>query len=122
MLKHIGLSIFNYSEIKDFYQDLLGFKIEFDMKISAELSKKVFGIEEETSVYMLSKNDLTLELFLTKHTNVNTYQHLCISVENRETFIQKVRKKGYNCIVIKRDKSDLVFIRDKSNNIFEIKE
>ncbi|MBC8526637.1 MAG: VOC family protein [Candidatus Cloacimonetes bacterium] len=122
MLKHIGLSIFNYSEIKNFYQDLLGFKIEFDMQISAELSKKVFGIEKETSVYMLSKNDLTLELFLTKHTNVNTYQHLCISVEYRETLIQKARKKGYNCIVIKRDKSDLVFIRDKSNNIFEIKE
>ena len=70
---------------------------------------------------MLSKNELNIEIFVSRQEQIHNYNHLCISMKNRETFIQKVRKKGYNCIVIKRDKSDLVFIRDKSNNIFEIK-
>ncbi len=121
MLEHIGLTVVDYSEIKEFYQDLLGFKLDYDFQISAELSEKMFGIEEKSRAYMLSKNGLKLELFVSRQKNMSDYNHLCFSIKDREAFIQKAKEKGYECTVIKRDKSDLVFVKDKSNNIFEIK-
>ncbi len=36
--------------------------------------------------------------------------------------IQNAVKANYEVIQIERENSDLVFIKDKSNNIFEIKE
>jgi len=120
MLEHIGLTVVDYSEIKEFYQDLLGFKLDYDFQISAELSEKMFGIEEKSRAYMLSKNGLKLELFVSRQKNMSDYNHLCFSIKDREAFIQKAKEKGYEYTVIKRDKSDLVFIKDKSNNIFEI--
>ena len=124
MLEHIGLSIINYSEIKEFYQDLLGFEIKKHFVISAELSEKVFGIKKKTPVYHLLKKDLDLELFIFPKEKVHSYNHLCISVKNRNELVTKAKDKGYDCLVIKRETSnyDLVFICDKSNNIFEIKE
>jgi catechol 2,3-dioxygenase-like lactoylglutathione lyase family enzyme len=48
--------------------------------------------------------------------------HLCISVENREKLIKEVQDRGYETIIIERKQPDLVFIKDKSGNIFEIKQ
>ena len=48
--------------------------------------------------------------------------HICLSVSKRDKFINAIKENGYECIILKREMSDLVFIKDKSGNLFEIKE
>jgi len=122
MLEHVGLTVFDRSEIKAFYQSLLGLGLQYDFTMPADLSENLFGIPKQTRVYLLSKGNLKLELFISKRKTPRNYTHICISVENRKAFIQKAKQKGYECTVVRREKSDLFFIRDKSNNLFEIKE
>ncbi|MBC8486375.1 MAG: hypothetical protein H8D45_10090, partial [Bacteroidetes bacterium] len=50
------------------------------------------------------------------------FDHICLAIKDRETLITKAEAQNYECIRRKRDIFDLIFIKDKSGNIFEIKE
>jgi hypothetical protein len=63
-----------------------------------------------------------MEIFKSNKTSHYDFQHVCITVNNREKVIRKAQKNNYPCTIIKRDTSDAVFIKDKSNNLFEIKQ
>jgi catechol 2,3-dioxygenase-like lactoylglutathione lyase family enzyme len=119
---HVAIAINNLSEIKDFFVNILGLEIIRKFTLSKDISNKIFGIDKENEVTVLGKGDFSMEIFKSDRTSQNDFQHVCITVNNRENVIQKAQGNNYPCIIIKRDTSDAVFIRDKSNNLFEIKQ
>lgn len=122
MLNHIGMVINKVSEIENFYQNILGMKIVKQFRLDRELSNKIFKIDRETDVYMMQKDDLILELFVAQNPDSVNYQHICISVHSRKKIIEKAKKDNYSCLIMPRKKYDIVFIKDSSGNIFEVKE
>jgi hypothetical protein len=50
------------------------------------------------------------------------YQHICIEIENTEELIEKCKKYDLESIIIKKNEKNLLFIRDFSNNLYEIKQ
>ncbi len=46
----------------------------------------------------------------------------CLSFPDREAFIKKAREHKVNIIRFPRETHDILFIKDTSGNIFEIKE
>ncbi len=121
MIKHIGITIHDPTEIKKFYQDLLGFTIDREFVLEKELNQKLFGFYEEVPVTLMSKGDAVLELSITKLPARYNYSHLCIQVDDRQTLIQKASQLNYQVITIEREQGMLVFIQDKFGNNFEIK-
>ncbi|MCD6485919.1 MAG: VOC family protein [Syntrophobacterales bacterium] len=122
MLEHIGITINEESDIQAFYKDLLGLKEVNKFDLYKELSEKLFGISNEVSVTHLSGDDLFVELFLTNRKQNPVYNHICISVLNRDSLVKKAESGGFPVTQIKREsRDDLLFIRDNSGNIFEIK-
>ena len=122
MLNHIGIVINEVAEIENFYQNILGMKIVKQFKLDRELSNEIFKINKETDVYMMQKDDLILELFITQNPRSVSYDHLCISVHSRKKLIEKAKKDNYSCLIIPEENYDIVFIKDGSGNIFEVKE
>lgn len=122
MLNHIGITINNVSEIKNFYQNVLGMKIVKQFTINKDLSNQVFQINKETEVYIMKKDDLILELFINKNSVPNRYDHICISVSSRSDLIRQAKNNNYTCKIISRENFDLVFVKDRLGNKFEIKE
>ncbi|MCF8299399.1 MAG: VOC family protein [Saprospiraceae bacterium] len=120
-LEHIALSISEVKEIKNFYVDILGMKEQKNFILKAELGQKIFNINKDTSVFFLQKDDLFFEVFLNEEKPSTGFNHICFSVKDREGLIEKSETQNYECIRIERDFSDLIFIKDKSGNIFEIK-
>ncbi|MCK4466077.1 MAG: VOC family protein [Bacteroidales bacterium] len=121
-LEHIALSISDSEEIKKFYHDILGMNQLRTFNLSKVLANDIFGIDKEPSVYLLQKDELLVEIFVTTKQYKQGFKHICILIKNREELIKKAAQNSYKCIHIKRKKSDLIFIKDKSGNIFEIKE
>ncbi len=121
-LNHVALTISKPGEIGDFYHDILGMEEIKRVTLKKELSGKIFSIEHDTKVVLMKKDNLVFELFLWNYKEKDSYDHICISFKNREAIITKALQKLYNVIRIEREKFDLIFIRDKSGNIFEIKE
>jgi len=122
MFEHIGITINEESDIQAFYKDLLGLKEINKFDLFDDLSEKIFGISSTVSVRYFSSDNLGIELFLTDKKQKQVYNHICISVQNRESIIEKAKSMGFPVTKIKRESKDyLLFIKDNSGNIFEIK-
>jgi len=122
MFEHIGITINEESDIQAFYKDLLGLKEINKFDLYEDLSEKIFGINNTVSVSLFSNDDLLIELFLTDKKQKAVYNHICISVKNRDNIIKKATSMGFPVTTIKRESKDyLLFIKDNSGNIFEIK-
>ncbi len=63
-LEHIALTVTDYKEISRFYQEILGFSEIRSFVLKKDLAREIFGIEKETKVFHLQKDDLLLEIFL----------------------------------------------------------
>ena len=120
-LEHIAISVSDKSEIKEFYYNILEMNEVRSFILNKALARQIFNIAEEVSVFLMQKDELLFEIFVTKKQYKQGFRHICISIKNREELIKKAEQKAYKCIRIKREFSDLVFIKDKSGNIFEIK-
>jgi catechol 2,3-dioxygenase-like lactoylglutathione lyase family enzyme len=121
-LEHIALSISDPKEVRNFYQDILGMTEVKAFTLQKSLAYDIFGLDEEASVFLLQKDSLFLEVFVRLEANKRSFNHICIAVNDRETLFRKAKQKDYECIRIERDSYDLIFIKDNSGNIFEIKE
>ena len=119
--EHVALSISDYNEIEQFYHDILGMREIKRFTLNKALSINIFGIEKETAVFQLQKDKVLLEIFLTPEKRDPGYNHICISTNNREEIVKKATQHSYKCLRLKRENSDLIFITDKSGNIFEVK-
>lgn len=121
-LEHIALSVSDQQEIEKFYSNILEMKQIKNFVLGRDLADNIFGIDEEINVFLLQKDKVVFEIFITTVSKKQAFDHVCISINNRENFINKVIKSGYKVIRIKREFFDLIFIKDKDGNIFEIKE
>jgi len=121
-LAHIALSVSDYKEIEKFYINVLGMKQIKNFVLRKSLATNIFDINEEITVFLLQKDKVVFEIFITTGNRKQAFDHVCISIKNRESFINKVLLNGYQVIRIERELFDLIFIKDKDGNIFEIKE
>jgi catechol 2,3-dioxygenase-like lactoylglutathione lyase family enzyme len=121
-LEHIAIAVNNPSEISDFYKGLLGMEEVRSFILKEKLSQKIFSIPKETPVTLLQKDDLVLEIFLLDEPLKKGYNHICIAVDEREKLVKAAARKKFEVTKIEREFSDLIFIKDHSGNIFEIKE
>jgi len=121
-LEHIALTITDRKEIEIFYQKILGFSEVRSFILQEDIAREIFGIEQETRVYHLQNDSLLMELFLMPERFEHFYNHICISIPNREEIVYKADQYAYECIRIRRQNSDMIFIKDRSGNIFEIKQ
>ena len=121
-LHHIGLNIQSENEIEDFYQNILGFHFEYQFDLPEELVNNIFGLHKQITVFLYKREDILLELFVHTINADRGFSHICLEVKDRESIAAKCEKNGYQVIRIKRnDKADILFVKDKIENIFELK-
>lgn len=121
-LNHIALSIQNEEELVDFYQNVLGFHLEYQYILDTALSTKLFGVKEQSNVFLYKSGELKLELFLSSNKSTMGLAHICIDVEVPELMAQKSEEAGYRVERVEREhKPTLIFIYDKAGNAFELK-
>ena len=121
-LNHIALTIQNKKELTDFYQNILGFKLEYQYEIDATLSSTIFDIEKPAEVFRYSKDNLHLEFFVSSKKTIPAFAHIGVDVEDREIIVEKCKREGYQVTRVERkEKYDLIFVSDKAGNKFELK-
>ena len=122
MFSHLGLTINHKEDINNFYKDVLNLAEKYNFTIGKDYSSQIFGIDQETPVYLLEKNDFQIELFLIDTNSQPVYNHVEIYIDNLDKMLNKVNIHNYPLTIIERTaKQDLIFIADKSGNKFEIK-
>ena len=121
-LNHIALNIHEKKELIDFYQNIFGFHPEYQLDLNLDLATKIFNIEKQSDVFLYKNDHMLLELFVYPESTTQGFAHICLEMTDREKIAQKAEQSGYPVTRIKRtDKPDILFIRDKAGNIFELK-
>lgn len=121
-LEHIALTITDYNEIKQFYLEILEMNELRSFSLDKLLVREIFGIEESTTVVQVQKDQLLLEIFISSEEWDHPYHHICLSTAHREKMVKRAMQQSYKCIRLKRQNSDLIFISDRSGNLFELKQ
>lgn len=119
-LLHIGLQI-NEFDLNDFYVDVLGGKIENSFTLNSADTQLIFGLNEEIKAYFVSWEGLMFELFVRDKILEKSCSHSCLISKNATTIANKAVEKGYSLYIRKKYEKDTYFIKDKTNNLFEIK-
>jgi len=123
MIRHIGLNINKKSELKDFYEDILGFSVTEQFRVQRERCIEIFGADKEFTVFRLEKFGLELELFLTEAKNKPNFGHVCLEYWKVRDIFEKASDAGYKTVTFTKDNGrKAYFIWDKALNLFEIKE
>lgn len=122
MLNHIALQINDERDVKAFYEDVLGFETSHSFQLDGELSTRIFGIKAPAQVTVITNENLTIELFQSDVIiPFRGFTHTCINVSSIGNVVEKCRGKGYEVIEIERSHKMLYFVKDASENMFELK-
>ena len=63
-LNHVAISINSVEEINDFYLNILGMQLIRQFDLNKNLAFNIFGLDSDIPAYLLTRGNLTLEIFL----------------------------------------------------------
>lgn len=122
MLRHIGLQYRSKKDAETFFNKILGLPMQRTFTMSRELGKSIFGIEEEVGVEVFGNGEVVFEVFIGEVPKKLSYEHICLEVPDKEEFICRCKNHGIEPKIISKGDKDLLFIRDFSGYLYEIKE
>jgi hypothetical protein len=64
---------------------------------------------------------MRFEIFYVVEIHNSSFSHICIEVESKEKFIKSCNKYKIKLYVVKKGEKELLFAKDFSNNLYEIK-
>lgn len=120
-LHHVALQCANKEKAEIFFTKILQSPKIKSFTISPQLSQDIFGVDESVDVDVYDNGNIRFEIFITEK-QTPTYAHTCIEVKNKNNLFKRCKKYGLQPIIIQKDKKNLVFLKDFSNNLYEIKE
>lgn len=121
-LEHCALSITVPEDIHHFYQDILGMEKVKDFILNRSLANDIFGIDRDTPISLLKNDQVVFEIFITDIIPKKNFNHICLALDDRKSVFETAQQKGYSGIYKQRESSELFFLKDKSGNVFELKE
>jgi catechol 2,3-dioxygenase-like lactoylglutathione lyase family enzyme len=119
---HIALQYPDKEKAKIFFNSILGLSLHKTFSLSKSLSKEIFGIDEEVDVDVYRNEGACFEIFITNVQTKYNFEHTCIEIDNKDEFIKKCQRFGIEPIFVKKGDRTLLFIKDLSGYIYEIKE
>lgn len=124
ILRHTGLACSSEEKSDRFYSGLLGLQKAEPKTIPLELSQAIFNVASELRVINYTDENLQFEVFIVSPCSdyVSRIGHVCIEVENLESFLGRCRSMDVEARRIPKGDSLITFVEDFDGNLFEIKQ
>lgn len=121
-LKHIALASPSEVESDRFFMELLGLEKIKNKTVSKDLSNGLFNLEREFQVIDYGNEDVKFEVFIDKSLSAPELAvgHTCLETGDRDEFLSKAEKMGYQVRRMAKGEKVVVFVKDSNNNLFEI--
>jgi catechol 2,3-dioxygenase-like lactoylglutathione lyase family enzyme len=122
IINHVALNYKDKEKADIFFTKILGLDLKKTFTLSAEKSKEIFEIGKEISAFSYENENTRFEIFITDDLKPTLFEHTCIIIKNKEDFIARCKNYGLKPNLVKRGEKTYLFVRDFSNNLFEVKE
>ena len=118
-VNHVALCGDDRSKAAVFFTKILGIPKLKSFTLDENLSEGIFGIDESVTIDVYDNGHARFEVF---NSNNRCYNHVCLEVNDTKMFIDRCKQHGLKPFVVKKNGRDLLFVRDFSNNLYEVKE
>jgi hypothetical protein len=119
---HVALLYSDRKKAKIFFTKILLLNHTKTFTLSKELAYDIFGISKEVTVDVYSNEEAYFEIFITEIQPDYSYEHTCIEIDDKEEFFKRCKDYEIKPKFVKKGNKTLMFIKDFSGNLFEIKE
>jgi catechol 2,3-dioxygenase-like lactoylglutathione lyase family enzyme len=122
-LKHVALVSSSEDKSDRFFTKLLGLEKVSSKTIPSTLVNQIFNIDTELTIINYANDNIVFEIFIDnqKRAEKNKIEHICIQVENLETFLERCRSMEIDVLQVPKGDTRLTFIKDDDGNLFEVK-
>jgi len=121
IVQHLALQYKNKKQADIFFKKILGFSSIKNYIVSKELAKQIFNISEEVKVFLYGNDSIYFEVFITKQKQLHVFNHICIKIDDKIEFFNKCNECKLKPYYVDKEDKKLLFLRDYSNNLYEIK-
>jgi len=121
VIQHVAVECSDQQSADRFFTTILGIPKIKDTMLSKELSATIFGINKNVPIEIYDNGKTRFEVFINMARNELTYDHICIEVDNKSDFITQCKQQGLNPFFVEKEGKQLLFVRDFSNNLYEVK-
>jgi hypothetical protein len=121
-LCHAAVACDTLAHAKIFFETILGLKLVKSFTLDKQLSKDIFELPQSVDIRVYGNDSIMIEVFFHPQKTTATYIHLCIGVGNSEVFLEKCELNGLKPFYVTKGEKQLLFVRDFSRNLYEIKE
>ena len=119
---HVALHYSDRKKADIFFNKIFGLTLNKSFSLSKDFSKEIFGLSEEVTVDVYKNDEACFEVFITDIKTNYGFEHTCIEIDNKVEFLRRCKGYGINPIFVKKGEKTLLFIKDFSGYLFEIKE
>jgi len=109
------------SDIQEFYVGILGGKITRHFTLNEKDAIRIYNIPQQLEVYELKLQNIRFELVVCEVFEQDSLQHVCLQLDNTSEVFTKALERHYWTHLRKSSKPETYFIKDKNNNLFELK-
>ena len=121
-IHHVAVMCTDRVKAEVFFTKILGVPLAKNFLLSAEMTYAIFGVTEKVEVDVFDDGCARFEVFYTKSKRKSLFEHICIEVKRKHEFIVRCKDHGLEPFEVQKDGKMLLFVRDFSSNLFEIKE
>ena len=121
-IHHVALQCSDRGRAELFFDAILGIPRQRSFALSAALSDAIFGVREAVEVDVYDNGSARFEIFTAPDAGASPFAHTCIEVDDRQQCIARCRQHGIEPSIIREEGKDLLFVRDFSGNLFEVKQ
>lgn len=122
VVSHVAVECSNQDSADRFFIGILGIPKVKSSQLSDELSQEIFKRDAGTRFETYDNGMARFEVFITAERRNPTYHHIGISVDDKNEFITRCEEQGLRPFVVNKNGKHLLFVRDFSDNLFEVVE
>ncbi len=121
-IHHVAVMCTNRVKAEIFFTKILGVPLAKNFFLSAEMANVIFGVSEKIEIDVFDDGCTRFEVFYEKSKRKILFEHICIEVKHKHEFIIGCKEYGLEPFEVQKDGKTLLFVRDFSGNLFEVKE
>ncbi|MBN1861591.1 MAG: hypothetical protein JW840_09050 [Candidatus Thermoplasmatota archaeon] len=121
ILSHVAVECSSQHHADLFFSGVLGLQKVKSTLLSKELSEAIFHINHEVRFDLYVQGHTRFEVFINEGHHETSYDHICIEVDDTDGFIFRCKEQGLEPFFIEKEGKKLLFVRDFSANLYEIK-
>jgi catechol 2,3-dioxygenase-like lactoylglutathione lyase family enzyme len=122
VIQHIAVECSDQQSADRFFTIILGIPKIKSTVLSKELSSTIFGINKNVPIEIYDNGKIRFEVFINTTRSEPTYGHICIEADNKSNFIARCKQQGLDPFFVEKEGKQLLFVRDFSDNLFEVLE